>query len=234
MSPVASLTFCFPAFNESLNVGRCIDEVRRVAEALGIDVWELVFVDDGSSDGTSDVIQRHAAGDARIRVVRHPKNLGYGAALLSGIAASRCAWFFMTDADLQFHLDDLARLLECAPTCDFVQGYRANRADPPSRVLIGSVYRRVVHGLADMPVHDPECSFRLVRTDLLKSLTLESRGPLVPVELVWRAARAGARFSEVGVAHRARAHGVSSALTWRSVRLFALDLRAIAVARLRA
>jgi glycosyltransferase involved in cell wall biosynthesis len=223
VSAVTSLSLVVPAYNEALNVAAFIDEARAAFARLAIPAWEIVFVDDGSTDGTPDVVRDHAAGDTRIRVVSHDVNRGYGAALHTGIAAARHAWVFITDADLQFRIDDLGLLLPLAETCDFVQGHRIRRADRASRVVLGRVFRALVHAIARVPVRDPECSFRLVRASILRDLPIVTWGPLVPVELVHRAARAGAVFGEVGVVHRPRQHGTSSALTLRSLRWLAAD-----------
>lgn len=224
MNAVTSLSLVVPAYDEALNVGACIDEARATFTRLAIPEWEIVVVDDGSTDGTAAAVRAHAAGDARIRVVSHETNRGYGQALHAGIAAARHAWVFITDADLQFRLDDLSLLLPLAETCDFVQGHRVHRADPATRVVLGRLYRAVVHSVARIPVRDPECSFRLVRASILRDLPIVAWGPLVPVELVYRAARAGAVFGEVGVVHRPRRHGTSRAVTLRSIRWMAADV----------
>lgn len=225
MSRVRELTVCFPAYNEASNVMACVAATTRVAAHLGLSKLELLFVDDGSNDPTPDVVARAAAADPRVRLVRHEHNLGYGAAVLTGITQARCEHFFLTDADLQFDLADLARMLPLAERFDFVQGYRVGRRDPPLRVLLGAVYRAATRALLDLPVRDPECSFRLARTSLLRGLTMSSRGPFVPVELVVRAARAGARFAEVGVRHHDRRSGRSHALSLRTLRMLGDDVR---------
>lgn len=228
MNPLDGLTFFFPAYDEESNVDACIDACTDVAGRLAIARWEILFVDDGSSDGTAHAIARRAASESRIRLVRHGANLGYGAAVRTGIREARYPWFFMTDADLQFRLDELSRLLPHAARATFVQGFRENRADRASRVVLGRLYRGFVHALLDVRVRDPECSFRLVRTDLLRSLEVTTRGPMVPVELVVRAAERGAVFAEVGVSHHPRVHGRSNALTLRTVAMLSRDLLRLA------
>ena len=212
-----SITFFFPAWNERANVGRTIEDTLQVIDELALPHWEILFVDDGSSDGTAQLIESHTARDSRIRVVRHAVNRGYGAALLTGITEARGEWFFMTDADRQFRISDLHKLLPFTASHTFVQGYRLRRADPIGRVVLGNLYRRIVHLMFRIPVRDPECSFRLVRTSILKSLPVTSGGPMVPVELVTRARLQGATFAEVGVGHYQRSLGQSKALTLHAI-----------------
>lgn len=224
MTSVRELTLFFPAYDEAENVAACIDAAVSAANLLGLERFEVLFVDDGSRDGTADTIRAHAAGDERIRVVSHPRNLGYGAAVLTGIESARYEHFFMTDADLQFDLGDLARMLPLAADHDVVQGYRIGRSDPRSRIWLGDLYRQLVRATLAIPVRDPECSFRLARTAALRDLTVCSRGPFVPVELLLRAARTGARFAELGVRHHPRRSGRSHALSLRTVRMLGADV----------
>lgn len=231
MNRADAISFCFPAFDEEDNVDACVAAVRGAVQELGLARFEILFVDDGSRDATARKVEAHASADPRIRLVRHARNLGYGAALRSAIGAATMPWIFLTDADLQFDLADLGSLVARSGEADFVQGYRVERLDPLGRVVLGAVYRGLVRSRFDVHVRDPECSFRLVRTELARSLRIVSRGPFVPVELLFRAGASGARFAEVGVPHRARLRGVSKALTWRSVTALAVDVLRVEVGR---
>ena len=221
---VESITFFFPAFNERENVGACIETTRSVIADLDIADWEIVFVDDGSVDGTADAIRHAAEGDPRIRIERHETNRGYGEAVVTGLRSCRKDWLFMTDADLQFDVADIAKLLPLAEQHDFVQGARLARADRPARVLLGRIFRGSMHLLFPLPVRDPECAFRLVRAEELRGAEITSRGPLVPVELVCRAHKLGMRFAEVEVRHFPRQHGESKAVTVKAVSRLAIDI----------
>src|SRR5204862_2806459 len=142
---------------------------ERVAEA-----HELIVVDDGSRDGTRGVAELAAAEDSRIRVLVHQRNAGYGAAVSTGVTAARLAWVFLTDADLQFDVMELERLLPLAPDYDLLCGYRIDRADALHRRANGAAWNALVRRLFDIPVRDVDCAFKLMRRDLIQSLSLVS------------------------------------------------------------
>ena len=98
---MASLSISFPAYNEAENVGAAIQAAVRVASQIADD-FEVIVVDDGSADGTSDVVREHAARDPRVRLIQHEVNQGYGAAVYDGLVAGSKEWAFFTDSDLQF------------------------------------------------------------------------------------------------------------------------------------
>ncbi len=132
--------------------------------------------------------------------------------LLTGFGTLTKPWVFVTDSDLQFDLSELALLLPYRQTASFIQGYRKQRRDPWMRIQLGRIYRTGINLLFGLPVRDPECSFRLIRTDLIRGITLDSRGAFVCSELIYKAKCRGAIIVEVGVSHCERQRGASNAL----------------------
>src|SRR5215217_6683007 len=128
------LSIVLPCHDEAENVERAIDEATAAGELVA-DAHEVIVVDDGSADATRELAAARAAEDPRVRVLVHDGNRGYGAALRTGFAAARLEWIFLTDADLQFDMTELARFAPLAPSSDVVAGYRVRRADPPHRLL---------------------------------------------------------------------------------------------------
>jgi glycosyltransferase involved in cell wall biosynthesis len=121
MSKLAGVSIVIPAYNEQAAISATIDTVRNVFESHGVKT-EVIVVDDGSSDATADI----AAG-CGATVVRHPENLGYGAALKSGIRCAAHEWIAITDADGTYPADEFPRLLEYVPTFDMVVGARTGK-----------------------------------------------------------------------------------------------------------
>jgi glycosyltransferase involved in cell wall biosynthesis len=200
------LSIVLPAFNEEANVESAIAEATVAAERL-VSEHEIVVVDDGSTDSTASCVRRMAAADARIRLLQHERNRGYGEALRSGFLASRLDFVFFTDADLQFDMDELALLLPYAGTVDVVAGYRINRRDTLTRRINARAWNWLVRVLFYVPVRDIDCAFKLFDRDVLREVDIESVGAMVNTELMVKLGRSGASVVEVGVHHRPRRAG---------------------------
>ena len=208
-----TLSVILPCYNESENIVAAVSEATDALQVMGIENQEILIVDDGSTDDTALLARELGKADARVKLIQHTENRGYGEALRSGIGAATGDWIFITDGDRQFYFEDLEQMIPLTDNADFCQGIRIKRADPMARVIIGKVYQRMIRVLFRVPVLDPECSFRLIRAGLIKNIDLQCHGALVPLELVLRAEEGGAVFGERGVRHRIREHGTSSAMT---------------------
>jgi glycosyltransferase involved in cell wall biosynthesis len=204
-----SLTVVLPCHDEEDNVLAAIRNAGAAASQAA-DRHEIVVVDDGSADATGRLAAAAAADDPRVRVVVHDRNRGYGGALRSGIAAARCDWILLTDADLQFDLTELTRFLEPARTHDVVVGYRLVRMDPLMRRVNAYAWNHLVGRIFDLDVRDVDCAFKLVRAELAQRLTLTADGAMISTELVARARLAGASIVELGVRHLPRVAGEQS------------------------
>jgi glycosyltransferase involved in cell wall biosynthesis len=215
-SALAGLSIVLPCHNEAPNVEAAV----RMASAAGrrhAFAHEVIVVDDGSEDATLAVATRLAAADPAVRVIVHPHNRGYGAALRSGIAAARQPWVLLTDADLQFDLDELAAFVPLAEDHDVVVGYRLDRQDPRGRIVAAAAWNALVHRAFRLPVRDVDCAFKLVRRDLLSGLQLEAEGAMISTELLVGLLARGARLTELGVHHRPRPAGRQSGTSPRVV-----------------
>ena len=205
---IRSLSCFFPAFNEEENIGAVLEEAVATLPRFADD-FEVIVVDDGSSDRTGDVVRDFARGDERVRLVSHEVNRGYGEALRSGLNAARGDAVFFTDADRQFHLDDIARLLDAYETSPFVVGYRLKRNDPKHRLFVARVYHAALKAVFGLRVRDVDCAFKLLDRTALDPIRpdLESRSAFISPELLIRAQMAGVGITEVGVPHYPRAAG---------------------------
>jgi glycosyltransferase involved in cell wall biosynthesis len=218
-----------PAFNEEANIRQAVDEVTAAAEGLFAE-HEVLVVDDGSTDATGTVADSLAERDSRIRVLRHPHHLGYGEALRTGFLACTMDHVFMTDADLQFDVREIALLLPYADRVDVVAGYRLNRCDPLMRRALGYAWNILIRALFYVPVRDIDCAFKLFDRRTLEALELESVGAMINTELMVKLARRGASVVEVGVHHRPRRAGQARGA---SPRVIATALRELLLIRRR-
>ena len=244
-SPVAAtrrvgrLSYFFPAHNEEANLGPLVEEAMAALPALA-DEWEIVIVDDGSRDATPRLADELAAAHpGLVRAVHHPRNLGYGAALRSGLAAARHDLVAFTDGDRQFRVADLGRLtarLAEPDGPDVVAGYRIRRADPLVRTVYARLYRLANRVFFGLRVRDVDCACKLFRRDALAGLRVESGGAFFSAELLIKLEAAGRRVVEVGVPHHPRTAGSPTgarpSVVLRAVRDFwALRLRLWAAPR---
>jgi glycosyltransferase involved in cell wall biosynthesis len=213
-----SIGIFFPAFNEAENIGPLLDEAVRELAALTRD-FEIVVVDDGSSDRTAEIVRSYAERHPQVRLVSHPTNLGYGHALRTGLATTRGDAIALVDGDRQFRIGDLRLLVDRLDEADVVAGYRIVRADPRSRLFIARVYKIVLRTLFGLPVRDPDCGFKLFSRKVVDAITpqLVSRSAFISPEIVIRSRLAGFKIVEVGVPHHPRVAGRPAGATPRVI-----------------
>ena len=215
------LSLILPAHNEEGNLEWVVREALAALPAA-FQRSEVIVVDDGSADATPAIAARLVAEDPRVRVIRHPRNQGYGAALRSGFAAARGDWILFMDADRQFDIREVVKLAPLAGSYDIVAGYRLKRRDSLRRVALGATFNLVVRLLFGVRVRDIDCGFKLFRAELIRSLELRAPGALINTEILALAHRQGAALVEIGVNHYPRPAGEQSGGSPRVV-LRALD-----------
>ncbi len=194
-----------PAYNEVESLPPLLAELRAALDATGRS-WELVMVDDGSTDGTRELLEREAAKDARLRSLVLEKNAGQSAALAAGLVRARGEIVVTMDADLQNDPADLPRLLAALENADVVSGIRDQRQDSWVRLVSSRIANATRRAVLGDPVTDIGCSFKAYRREVLADLPMfVGVHRFLPALCVFR----GARFAEVRLRHRARVHGVS-------------------------
>jgi glycosyltransferase involved in cell wall biosynthesis len=203
-----SISLVMPAYNEADNIEPMVAEAIPALEA-NADDYEIVVVDDGSSDGTADVTRRVMENNPHVRLVQHLANQGFGAAVFSGLTSAVKDWIFYTDADRQFVLSELERFVPFMNQVDLIAGYRAPRRDPFMRVLYGKGWSMLCTLLFGYTVRDVDCGFKLFHREIVEKLApqVTSRGATFSIEWLVRAKRAGYRFVELPVTHRPRVAG---------------------------
>src|SRR5262245_42126203 len=170
-------------------------------------IFEIIVVNDGSKDRTGDVCDRLVEELSNVRVVHHPRNRGYGAALKSGITLARYDIIFFTDADGQFDLKEVAALLDHADAYDIVAGYRARRQDPPQRLLFAWGWNVLVRVVLGFMIRDIDCAFKAFNRHVFDRVQIQSVGAMVNTEIFAQVFRFGMTVKEVRVSHFPRRHG---------------------------
>jgi glycosyltransferase involved in cell wall biosynthesis len=208
-----SISVFFPCYNDAATIGRLVLDAEAVLRTL-TDDFEIVVVNDGSRDASADVLRDLQSRVARLRVVTHEVNRGYGAALRSGFAHTTKDLVFYTDGDGQYDVNELPLLVMLlSDDVDFVNGIKMTRQDPPYRVFVGNLHKFVTRWMLWLPVIDVDCDYRLIRRSIVERIHLTSNSGSICAELVKKAERAGAGFREVSVHHYARQSGASQFFT---------------------
>jgi glycosyltransferase involved in cell wall biosynthesis len=199
-------------YNERENILVALAQAQEVIPRLGFEDYEILVVDDGSRDDSAELVERMAASDPHIRLVRHPRNLGYGSALRTGFLSARCEVVFYTDSDLPV---DLSELEQAVPRmeeegADLIIGYRIERFDTPRRALYSRVYNFLMRLLFGVRVRDVNFSFKLVRRRVLDRISLTAKTVFIDGQLLAEAVRHGFEILEVPIIYKPRRHGESS------------------------
>jgi hypothetical protein len=212
----ARLSVCLPAFNEEANIADTLRAACAILPAFVRD-FEIVVVDDGSSDRTAAIVSEMAQAEPRIRLVGHEHNRGYGAAVATGLRAASGELIFFMDADGQFSLLDLGQLLVRLQGHDAAVGYRYARADSLRRRLMAWGWNRLVGLVLGVRVHDLDCAFKLFRRLVIDQVVLTATSPAINAEILLQCAQAGLRIAETPVQHYPRYHGVAAGCNLRMI-----------------
>lgn len=199
------ISLVVPAFNEEENLAELVAEIRVALDAAGLD-WELLLVDDGSTDGTLAALRRLMTGEPRLRVLRHVRRAGQSAALALGFRAARGAVVVTLDADLQNDPADIPRLLaELDKGFGVVSGVRVSRQDGWVRRVSSRIANAVRNRATGESITDVGCSLKAYRAEFLRDLPMfTGMHRFLPTLVRWN----GARVAELAVRHRPRRHGV--------------------------
>ncbi len=207
----SSLSIFFPCYNDGGTIASMVLGAMLTASEI-TDDYEVIVIDDGSSDFSRDILRKLEADYPEVKTVFHEKNRGYGGALRSGFAAATKDFIFYTDGDAQYDVRELKKLaagLANDPTVDVVQGYKTKRLDPWYRLLIGKVYQNTMKVLFGLKITDVDCDFRLIRRKVFDNVKLVNDSGVICLELVKKIQDGGYRFTEVPVNHFFRAYGRS-------------------------
>ncbi len=207
-----SLAIIMPACNEAENIVAAVEEALQAAAGVTPD-YEVIVVDDGSSDATAELVEALQSHHPPLRLLRHRTNQGYGAALRSGLRVAAKEWLFITDADRQFDLAEIENLVAAVPAADLVIGVRHPRRDPLLRRCYARCWGWLVSLLFGRVGSDINCAFKLLRRGVMVKLggSFISAGATFSAELLLRARRGGFSIREVPLCgHRPRSAGTPS------------------------
>ncbi len=221
ISTSCSLSVVLPAHNEEEAIASTVHGVIDTL-ATWMHDFEVIVVDDGSQDRTGMILDTIAATHSCLRVIHHTVNQGYGAALVSGFEAVTRDLVFFMDSDGQFDIHDLERFFPLLGEYDAVLGYRIDRQDTWMRKLNAWGWKILVGMVFGVYARDVDCAFKLYPAPFFREHRLETRGAMINTEILYKFARAGYTYTQVGVHHLprrgGRATGAKPAVIMRAFR----------------
>lgn len=221
MQKVAEISVFFPAYNLEGYITKTVENAIAYLPKIA-QKYELIVINDGSSDKTGEVLARLEKKHSALKVITHPINRGYGGALKSGFYNAKYNWIAFTDGDGQFDIRELGGFIEKQNTtgADMVIGYYLKRSVSAFTVLTSKIWEAIVFILFGLKVKDIDCAFKLINKRVFKKVNnLESeRGAFISSELLIKAKRAGFKIVEMGIHHYPRVEDKRSS-TGRSLKV---------------
>ena len=206
---LSSVSAFFPCYNDANTISSLVGMAETALQQI-TDDYEVIVINDASSDNSREVLAALQKEHLHLRVVEHATNRGYGGALCSGFRNAAKDYVFYTDGDGQYDPSELVLLARAMrPGVDVVNGYKISRQDPWYRQLIGSLYQHVTRRMFDFPIRDVDCDFRLLRRSVFDRISLESSDGAICIELVRKLRDSDCRLVEQPVHHYPRAYGSS-------------------------
>lgn len=204
-----SISVFAPCYNEEKNVEKLLTSIMDFLPIISSD-YEIIIVDDGSTDATAEIAQKFSEQNPRIKVISHETNKGYGAALRTGFESCEKDYIFFTDGDNQFDITEISKLLPFVKDYDIVTGFRTKRQDNFIRKINEFSFNRLIRILFGLKVRDLNCAFKIYKKDVIRSFKLHSKLAFINAELLIRAKKKGFSIKETGVTHYPRQFGNQS------------------------
>ena len=212
-----SLSIVLPAYNEAQNIEKTVREAVSYLER-GFRDYEFIVVNDGSVDGTREIVEKISFSNPKIILVNHPNNLGYGSALRSGFERASLDYIFLMDSDGQFDISDINHLIPYLENYDVIVGYREKRADPFIRSLNTWLYHIYIRFLFGLKLRDIDCAFKLFPKSAYHAVKpIKSGGALFTAEFLIKLTKKGFTLKEVPVRHFPRKFGKQTGANLRVI-----------------
>lgn len=211
-----NISVFFPCYNEEGNLEDLVSKTLSFLPDIA-NKFEVIIVNDGSSDGTGEIADRLAKENSNVKVFHHPTNLGYGSAIKTGFINSQLDYIFFTDGDNQFDIRELEKFLPYTDEYDVVAGYRLKRRDNLIRSLNALGFNMFVRLLFGLKVRDLNCAFKIFKKKVIDSIDIDSTGAFINAEILISASKKNFKVTEIGVNHYPRHWGSQTGANIRVV-----------------
>ena len=207
MKKVSQLSVFFPAYNEEKNIKETVLKALAILKEIA-EKWEIVVVDDGSTDDTAKIVKKLSSNNENIHLISHRKNKGYGGVIKTGIYSCKYDLICYTDSDGQFNFEEIDKFLDKINENDLVIGYRLTRSDDLYRRILARILWLADYILFGLNVKDVDCGFKLFKKNIIDKIgKLKTESAITETEFVVRVKKAGLKIVEVGVKHYSRIEG---------------------------
>lgn len=218
-----SISIILPVYNEEYNLRQVIEDiVNFLQNQEKFEKYEIIAIDDGSSDNTAKILREIRNRILHLKVVTHSENLGYGRALISGVEISQYPLVLFIDSDGQFNIREINRMFIYLDDFDIITGYRYKRKDKLYRVILGKIYSWLVTVLFGLRIKDINCGFKLFRKEIFSNnLDIQCKDGVFYTEILLKAINNGYKIKQIPVEHfsrlRGRGTGGNPGIIWNSL-----------------
>jgi len=223
MNKIKSISLMFPLYKDKSTVKLMITKSSNVLRKLKRK-YEIIIIDDACPQNSGKLAREVAKKFTNIKIFSHKKNLGYGAALKTGLKKCKNDWIFMIDGDAEYDVNDLFRLLKVSKDCDLVITYRYKKKYSTNRIVISWIYNAILRLIFNIKFRDISTGSRLVSRKLVKRIKLKSNSPFVGAELAIKAELAGYKVGEIGIHTYPIKFGRGSSVGFKNVWLTLRDM----------
>ncbi len=213
---LTTISLFFPVYKDERTVRIVAEKAIDLVSSLAGE-YEIVIVEDGSPDRSGEIADELAREYPAVRVIHHPKTLGYGAAVRTGLAACRFEYICFTDGDDEYEVGDFAKLLRLGDRYDLVITFRYKKIYSSLRIFISWVYNKLLRFLFRTSFRDVSTGLRMVRRAVLEDVELESNSPFIGAELAVKCMLKGYRVGEVGIQTFPRTFGRGSSTSPKNI-----------------
>ncbi|MDQ3049616.1 MAG: glycosyltransferase family 2 protein [Bacteroidota bacterium] len=218
------ITVFFPVYKDELTVASVTNKALSVCSEIANE-FEIIIIDDCSPDRSGAIADELAAKNPFIKVIHHPSNLGYGAALKSGFQNAKYEWICLTDGDDEYDLHDLKRMIKLKDFYDLIITFRYKKIYSNKRIFISYIYNKVLRWLFRTRFRDISTGMRLVRKSLIDELIITSDSPFIGAEITIKSMLKGYRIGEMGIQTFPREIGKGSSTSLKNIMKTIKDIR---------
>ena len=223
MKFIKSISLMFPLYKDKRTVKKMIFNSLKILKKTK-KKFEIIIVDDGCPEKSGNYAKQVASKISSVKVIFHKKNLGYGAALKTGIKNCKYHWIFQIDGDAEYSVNDLPRLMKSAQNFDLVITYRFKKKYKTIRILISWIYNMALRILFNTDFRDVSTGSRFFKNSLLKKIKLSANSPFIGAELAIKSKLKGFRINQIGIHTFPRTFGEGSSVGLKNIILTIKDM----------